>query len=102
MFRKLFLVAGLAMLVTVATAGCGGGSPKRDLAVGDCVWLEMSADGKLLDAPEVPCGDARAQYKITLMSKLPDATPCPALTATSVALRDGADFLTLLCLAKAY
>ena len=98
--RRFLLVAGVAVLVTVVVSACAGGPSQPDLKVGDCVRLEMSEDGKLLGAPEVPCADARAEYKITVMGKAPAAPPCPALTAKSIALRDPGDFLTILCLVR--
>jgi hypothetical protein len=102
MFSRRLLAWGVAVLVTFGASACSGGSSRRDLAVGDCVRLEFGADGRLLGAPEVPCADPTAQYKITVMSRDPAAPPCPALTATSVALQNPGDFLTILCLAKVY
>ena len=94
-------MAGLGVLVAFAANACAGGPSRPDLKVGDCVRLEMSEDGKLLGAPEVPCTDSQAEYKITVMGKAPAAPPCPALTAKSIALRDPGDFLTVLCLVRA-
>lgn len=91
-----------ALLLAVAGSACTGGPNRPDLKVGDCVRLEWSEDEKLLGAPEVPCTDPAAEYKITVIGEIPEAPPCPALTVRSIALRNGpGEFLTQLCLVEA-